>query len=196
MWTFLQRARGTKPLFDDVIALKPWGEEAIVRLIASRNEQAGIAPSFEGLVGPLPKDADAIDVREAIDRTRAGYYRLIWDYATGNPGIALHTWRASLALDETNTVRVQNLRAPDARELEPLPDEASFVLRAVVQLEFAGVEELVEATQLSRAEVLNTLRFGVVRGYFEQKGDNYTTTWSWYRPITRFLERRHLLIRN
>ncbi len=195
MWTFLQRARGTKPLFDEVIALKPWGEEAIARLLTSRSKQADIKPSFENLVGPLPKDADAIDVQEALERTSTGYHRLIWDYATGNPGIALHTWRASLALDSNEVVTVRNFHAPDSRTLEALPDDASFVLRAVVQLEFATVSDLVEATQLSRAEVQNALRFGIVRGYFEVKGEYHCITWSWYRPITRFLERRHLLVR-
>ena len=83
--------------------------------------------------------------------------------------------------------------APDVRELETLPDPAVFVLRAVVQLEFAAVEDIEQATKLSNTEVLDALRFGLRRNYFELRDGRYWVTWAWFRPITRFLERRHLL---
>jgi hypothetical protein len=42
-------------------------------------------------------------------------------------------------------------------------------------------------------EVEDALRFGSVRGYFRHLDDKYLVTWSWFRVITRFLQRRHLL---
>ncbi len=193
MWSFLERARGAKPMFDDVIELKPWGEDGIAELLKSRSRQTDIDPDFSGLIGTLPADADEVDRQEAIARTATGYQRLIWDYASGNPGIALHTWRRSLAQNEDGQVVVRNFHVPDVRELEALPDPPVFVLRAIVQLEFASVADLVEATRLHRAAVDTALRFASVRGYVELRGDRYWITWAWFRPITRFLERRHLL---
>ncbi len=193
MWSFLERARGTKPMFDDVIALSPWGEDGIAALLKSRSQQTHVNPDFSALVGTLPPDADEIDRQEALTRTSTGYHRLIWDYASGNPGIALHTWRRSLAQNPDGNVVVCIFRVPDVRELEALPDPPVFVLRAVVQLEYASVADLTEATRLSRATVDTALRFACMRGYVEQRGDRYWITWAWFRPITRFLERRHLL---
>src|SRR5690606_33601361 len=138
-WSFLERARGVKPMFDAVIELTPWGEEGIAKLLERRCDQTNINPDFSGLVGVLPADADEIDRQEALVRTSTGYHRLIWDYASGNPGIALHTWRRSLGQTGDGTVVVCNFRVPDVRELEALPDPPVFVLRAVVQLEFASV---------------------------------------------------------
>lgn len=192
MWNFLERTRGTRPLFDEVIHIEPWNEEGIAMLLSTRGEEAALNPNFEDLIADLPADADEVEMQEAVQSTRTGYYRMIWDYSTGNPGIALHTFRRCLGRvgDE---VRVKVFAAPDVRELETLPDAAVFVLRAVVQLEFAAVEDIAQATRLTEAEVLDALRFGVQRKYFELRDGRYWVTWAWFRPITRFLERRHLL---
>ncbi|MBW2527472.1 MAG: AAA family ATPase, partial [Deltaproteobacteria bacterium] len=88
IWQYFERAREPRPLFDDVIALKPWSEEGIVGLLGSRSALAGVDPRFDDLVSELPEGADEIDREEARARTRAGFYRLLWDYARGNPGVA------------------------------------------------------------------------------------------------------------
>jgi hypothetical protein len=192
LWGYLGRARGPKPLFDGVIALEPWDEEGISSLLSSRCREADIEPDFARLLPALPSDADDIDREEATVSTRTGYFRMIWDYSTGNPGIALHTWRRCLGMVDTGVV-VRVFSAPDFHELEALPDSAVFVLRAVVQLEHALPSDIVAATQLSEDEVEDALRFGLARGYFERRDSRLWVTWAWFRPITRFLERRHLL---
>jgi hypothetical protein len=93
VWRFFERARGSRPLFDEVITLTDWREEWIARLLIARSQQAGIEPSFQHLLEDLPLDADDIDRRESLGRTTAGFYRLLWDYSAGNPGVALHMWR-------------------------------------------------------------------------------------------------------
>jgi hypothetical protein len=41
--------------------------------------------------------------------------------------------------------------------------------------------------------VQDALRYGSVRGYFELAEGRYRIRWTWFRAITRFLQRRHLL---
>jgi hypothetical protein len=91
---------------------------------------------------------------------------------------------------------VKVFRPPDTRDLERLPDSSVFVLRAVVQLEPALPADIARATQLGPMTVQDALRYGLARGYFVQRGDRYEVTWDWFRPITRFLRRRHLLATN
>ncbi len=193
VWRFFERARGARPLFDEVVTLAPWGDEDVSRLLVSRTRLAGLLPSFDDLVGKLPADADEIDREEALSATAAGYYRLLWDYAAGNPGVALHMWRRSLGQDGEGTVRVKVFHAPDTRDLEQLPDAAVFVLRAIVQLEPALPSDIARATQLGMSAVQDALRYGMVRGYFSERDGRYVLTWGWYRAITRYLQRRHLL---
>lgn len=193
IWRFFERARGARPLFDEVIALDPWREEEIVKLLTARCEQAGVAPSFEHLLESLPADADEVDRTEALSRAAAGYYRLLWDYSAGNPGVALHMWRRSLGLGAEDKVCVKLFQAPDTRELEQLPDPTVFVLRAVIQLEPARPEDVARATMLRGSQVEDALRYGLARGYFAMAGDRYRVSWAWYRAVTRFLQRRHLL---
>jgi hypothetical protein len=150
--------------------------------------------NFTALLPELPPDADDIDREEALARTEASYYRLIWDYAGGNPGVALHAWRSALGVGAGGTVQVKIFQPPKVSELEQLPDAAVFVLRALVQLEHADVDDLSAATGIGEAPVGDAIRFGLVRGYvgLTPHGE-YAVTWTWFRSVTRFLQRRHLL---
>lgn len=193
LWRFLERARGSKPLFDEAIHLDPWTELGIVRLLHHRNLRAGISPKFDHLLTDLPADADEVDIAEALQRTEAAYYRLLWDYSSGNPGVALHFWRNSLGIDSNGDVRVRLFQAPEAEALEGLPDSAVFVLRATVQLGFATVAQICQATSIPESQVRDALRYGLAKGYFVREDERYVITWDWFRAITRFLKRRHLL---
>jgi hypothetical protein len=77
--------------------------------------------------------------------------------------------------------------------MEGLPDSTAFVLRAIVQLGRASAVDVHRVTALPLDQVQDALRYGNQHGYFETSEDNYTINWDWFRAITRFLERRHLL---
>ncbi len=197
VWNFYAGARGTRPTFDDAIYLNGWSETEIRKLLESRSADAGINPGFHLLMSDLPKDADVIDRIEALEKAKKSFFRLIWDYAAGNPGVALHMWRRSLAISKGGDIYVQIFQAPRAEELEALPDDAAFVLRAVVQLGDASFDEITRLTRLNPRLVQDTLRYAHTEGILEPAEQGYTVTWLWYRAVTRFLHRRHLLsIRN
>ncbi len=193
IWQYFQRAREVRPLFDDIIKLRPWSEEGIVRLLRSRSEAVELDADFGRLVGELPADADELDVQEGLDRARNGFHRLLWDYSLGNPGVSLHFWRESLRCGPDGTHIVRLFEAPDTGDLERLPDSTVFVLRAVIQLEHAAVGDVLEATMLARRQVDDAIRYALGRGYIEQIEGRYRIRWKWFRTITRFLSRRHLL---
>jgi hypothetical protein len=109
-------------------------------------------------------------------------------------GVALHLWRSSLGLDAEGDVRVRIFRSPDSKDLEQLPDAAVFVLRAVLQLAPAQPALIEESTMLRSSQVAEVLRYALARGYLDREGEKYTVAWTWFREITRFLQRRHLLV--
>ncbi|MGH7281034.1 MAG: AAA family ATPase [Polyangiaceae bacterium] len=194
IWQFLELARGARPLFDEVIRIAPWRETDIVALLESRTEQAGLTPSFEHLLERLPAGADEIDKQEAIARRASDYYRLLWDYAFGNPSVALHMWRRSLGVDVNGTTCVQLFTAMDTSDFETLPDPAVFVLRAILQLSPAHATQIARATMLRGADVGEAIRYALARGYLEEHDGGYRVTWTWFRAMTLFLQRRHLLV--
>jgi len=193
VWRFLGRARSVDLLFDGTVELAEWSEEDIAELIRNRSKQAGIVPLFDRLVPDLAFHADEREREEALAHAENSYYRLIWDYAVGNPGIALHTWRTSLGVAPNGRVYVTPFRVPDSTTFEKLPDSAVFVLRAVLQLERALPVDVAEATLVGLSEVESSLRFGAQHGYLHYDFGRYSVAWNWYGPINRFLQRRHLL---
>jgi hypothetical protein len=194
IWQFLKRARGARPVFDEVIHLEPWREEEITQLLQRRTVREGAKANFELLLDRLPANADEFDKQEALAQREASYYRLIWDHAGGNPGVALDTWRRSLGTDAKEGTYVKLLQALDSRDLEMLPDSAILVLRAVLQLSPALADAICNATMLRKADVDDALRYAVARGYVTGSTGGYVVSWTWFRPLTRFLQRRHLLV--
>ncbi len=194
VWPFLRRARGAHPLFDDVVTLAPWPEEDIAALLSARNAHAGVQATFEDLLEQLPANADESDRLDAIAERRAGYVRLLWDSARGNPAMALEMWRRSLAEDEAGRAHVRPLQTPDTAELEGLPDTVLFVLRAVLQMSPATAASVEEATKLPGTEISDALRYGVSHGFLVQQREGVAVSRTWFAAVCRMLERRHLLV--
>lgn len=194
VWPFLKRARDARPLFDELHYLEPWNEMQIGALLAQRTSDAGISPVYTGLLDKLPVGADEIDRMDALKSKESGYIRMLWDHVSGNPGLALEAWRSNLAVDDAGVVHVRPLQEPDPVMLDKLPDSSLFILRAVLYLTPATVEDVALATRLSHEQVLNALRFGQSQGICGRQGDRVYIKWSWLRAVTRLLERRHLLV--
>lgn len=158
VWRFFELSRGARPQFDEVLRLGRWPEEAVGRLLRMRSKDAGVTPGFALVMDRIHEDADEVDVEEARARTEGAYYRMIWDYAEGNPGVALDAWRACLGVTESGFAEARPFRPPDIRELEVLPDGAVFVLRSVVRLDAALPAEIAEATMLPMSGIEDALR--------------------------------------
>jgi hypothetical protein len=191
---YLERWRDTRPLFDEVHRLAPWTEVQIGALLRDRCRSAGISPIYDDLLDPLPIGADELDRWEALQAKKTGYERMLWDHVSGNPGIALEVWRSSLARDQAGVVHVRSLQVPDTAPLDELPDVSLFVLRAVIQMMPASVDDLALATRRPVAEILDLIRLGQARGLFAEEDGRFRIAWSWLRPALRILERRGLLV--
>ncbi len=190
LWQFVQRSRGARPLFDDIIHLRPWSEEQIAALVQQRSDHADVTPTFEDLLANPSRD-DFMR-REQLARTAAGFYRLLWDYSSGNPAVALQFWGHSLHQDGERTVHVRLFAAPEMTDLEELPDTTAFVLHAIIQLEPIRVEDLIGLTRIANRDVLDAVRYCLTRGYLERQNGRLRVSWQWYRAVTSLLERRHL----
>jgi hypothetical protein len=176
-----------------VIFLKPWGEDRIAELLQQRTGEVELAPSFERLLEePV---VDELELAEALQERKASYFRLLWDQAGGNPGVALELWRHALVRDEGGKVQVKPLRTPDAKDLEQLPDEALFVLRAILQLSPATPEQVEAATGLDGKTIQDALRYGLAHDYLQQRDQRYLVSWSWYPLLEQLLQRRQLLVK-
>lgn len=189
-WHFVERARGERVFFDQVLSLPRWTEDQISSLIQRRTGEVELKPSFDALVVAAESD-DPAEER----RTELGYYRILWDHSGGNPAVALQAWRNSLFVSESGGDPVVRLfEEPAATEIERLPATLLFVLRAIVQLELATPQDVSDCTQLPEPDVADAIRFSVAHGYVEPFSGRFRLSWTWYRTITRVLVRQHLLV--
>jgi hypothetical protein len=194
-WQYVRRARGEHVFFDRIIALPKWSAVEIGRLIRARSQEAGVDPCFDGLV--VPRNVDGT-IDEEVAAKAEGFYGVIWDFADGNPAVALHCFRESLFTNPEDPAEplVRLFREPSAESIENLPGPMLYVLRAVLQLELARPEDIVQCTALPASDVADALRLALSRGYIQTVPDDDTVRvdFHWFRPLTSVLRRKHLLV--
>lgn len=189
-WQWLSRARSDRLNLQDVFTLPPWSEDQIGELVGIRTEEAGLTPDFRRLAIPGQLVDAGHETRE--DRNRFGAYRVLWDSSEGNPAVAMHLWADALGVAANGRAVVQLPKLPDASELDGLSLTVLLTLRLLVRSELARVDDIVESLQMSRAQVIDALRFALQQGFIEEDGGRHTISWDWFRAITRKLTRQNL----
>jgi flagellar biosynthesis GTPase FlhF len=189
---YLERARGGRVTFDEVVRLEPWTVEEVTELVRVRTLEAKLSPSFADLVLSTPGQSDPDGAR--LERTERDFYGLLWDYSDGNAAVALHLWQESLGRrPESGEVVVRLPEVPTADDLEGQPDSFLFVLRAILQLELATEDDVALCTDLRLADVADAFRAAQVRGILETVGDRFRISIHWYRAVAQGLRRRRLV---
>ncbi len=189
---YVRRAfRGLNP-FDRVLRLDGWSEEDIGALIDRRMSEAGFTVTYEDLLDDAAAPGE-LELEAA--RTAERYRRLLWDYAAGNPRIALHFWLRSLVPDGERRLRVRLFEAPSEAALEALSEQERFLLQAVVLHDHATPGEAAASLgyPVDRCELTfeALARRGILR--IDPRDGAYHLTTRWFRAVTGFLARKHLI---
>ncbi|HJL14727.1 MAG TPA: hypothetical protein RMH99_03670, partial [Sandaracinaceae bacterium LLY-WYZ-13_1] len=188
-WLYLERARQAQDLFGERVLFEPWPEEKVVAMIQARMAALEIGASFQDLV------VDRLEgsaLEDAVLRTEGEYLRLLWDYANGNPRVAMHFWLRSL-VPAGDGLRVRLFASPDPAALEELHEQSRFLLAAVVLHENLSEEEAARSVGLSRRECAALFAFLAQRGFVVEEADRWRVSTHWYREVIRYLRRRRLL---
>ncbi|GGD75977.1 hypothetical protein [Croceicoccus mobilis] len=193
-WRFLQRARSDRILFDTMIELPHWSAAELRSLIERRTAQAGIDPDFSDMI-----DDGVFEFGEdvsPIERRKRGYFERLTDYVSGNPAIALDTWRRSLFVDgRDQRVTVRTFDTPPVDTLAALPMPALFVLRVILQMDFADVRAIRASTDLPDMMVSDALRRLERMGVAVETDGGYQIALHWWIEVVRLLARQNLIVR-
>ena len=120
---------------------------------------------------------------------------MLWELADGNPEVALYLFAESLRRlpDESVILRLPQLRS--ASSLTDAHPDALLVLRALVQCDYATVDDVAANVRLSHDRVETILHFCIRNGWVIAEEDAYRVSWRWYRSVTRALVRQNLMPR-
>ena len=193
-YQYISRLRGEQIMLKDYLELPSWTQEQITELIETRSRSAGIEPDFSEI--EIPHQFDDIEYESLDERTRAGFYRILWSVSGGNPSVALRLWGDSLAVTDDERIFVQVLpRVFASDQLEQASLSVLLMLRVIIQSEMSTTEDIAESLQLSSGVIDSGIRFALLHGWIEEAGGYYEITWRWFRPICRVLTRQNLLSR-
>ncbi len=200
-WSFdyLQQTQPGRDVYNDIIELAGWPEAQIGQLIESRMAAAGLIANYDLLrlntVGitvsaPTGVNHETTSIEQAADR----YHRLIWDYADGNPRVALHFFRLSLIWETGNQVTVRLFPTPATETLEAFEARTRFLLACLVKHENLTALEASESLCFPLTECERTLQLLHHQGcLLVEAGGRYRVTSHWNRAVLRFLMRKKLL---
>lgn len=187
---FVRRVEVGRDIFHTTVELPAWTEAEIGELIDRRMSTTGFVASYEDLI---VERLEGTEFSTEVLRTAGSYRRLLWDYADGNPRVAIHFWLRSLVPEGDRRVRVRLFTAPEVERLEGLRERTRFVLAALVQHESITAAEASRFLRYPVAECESTLAFLNQEGYLVEKDGRHRLTTRWYRAILRFLRRKNLL---
>jgi len=192
-WRYVERARGERFKFDNELELAPWNEAQLRELIEATTVQHGYKLDFKRV--DLPRQPDEFVERGESKQNASRYFRVLAQYARGNPGFAFTHFVNSLSLSRRdNTFEVGRFDTSLSGQLDDVSIDQLLMLRAIIQLGWASKERIESATLAKSDEVTDALRrlsnWGVI-----QRLDNgyYQVTWSWYPEVIQMMQRKHLL---
>jgi hypothetical protein len=198
-WPFeyLQRIHPNRDIYDQHLVLSPWSDLRIGELIDARMELAGFTADYDSLLNddaltpsptPLANDEDA-------ERIADRYHRLVWDYADGNPRLALHFFRLSLSWRGDKRVEVHLFPMPPMSALEDFATRTHYVLACLVQHENLTAVEAATSLCFAVNECQRALYLLHERGFLTvSNSQRYRVSTHWNRAVLRFLQRKKLLV--
>ncbi|MCB9595497.1 MAG: AAA family ATPase [Sandaracinaceae bacterium] len=190
-WRYLERARQQQDLFREHLLLEPWTEEDIAALIRHRMAACDHEVSYRDLV--VEKLAGSA-LEDAVVRTEGEYLRLLWDFAGGNPRVAIHFWKHSLSAGPDGALKVRLFSAPDDDDLNDLHETSLFLLATIALHENATLAEAATSAGAPLRECSALLSYLRDRGYLSCDAQGYwRLSTHWYRILTRHLRRKRLL---
>ena len=168
--------------------------EQVRALVERRTANADIVPNFEYVgddTGTMLFEAEV----EPEERARRAFFNTLTEDAGGNPAVALEKWRHSLFRDrESGAVSVRTYKAPDLARLAAMPFPTLFVLRAILQMDIAGLEQIARATDLPPARVNEILRAIELLGVVAAHDGGYRLSLSWFQEVKRVLLAQNLIV--
>ncbi|MDM4773002.1 hypothetical protein [Solimonas sp. SE-A11] len=200
---FLQRLHPGQDIYHRIIHLNGWSERQISDLINHRMKAAGYAVDYSELQldaalpsrSPRPLDEEGLSNLNAEQEPPSDrYHRIIWDYADGNPRIALHFWRYSLVPAGEKRVKVRLFSTPSQAVLEMTGLQTRFLLACLVQHENLTASEAGRSMRLDEAACAASLETLRSKGMLVAENGRYRVDSHWNRAVLRFLQRKKLLV--
>jgi hypothetical protein len=189
-WERLRVVRSTPLVFRHHFALGSWSEAHIRDLIRTRVEAAGIRLNYADLVVDR---MEGVSAQARLIESEEGYTRLLWDYADGNPRVALHFFLRSLEQESSETFRVRLFRSPPVEEMESLDEPALFTLAATIAHENLSLEEAATVTRYPTELCQIYLDRLTEMGVLWIDNSRYRISTFWHRAVVRLLRRMNLV---
>jgi hypothetical protein len=192
-WPYIVLSRAERTLLQQVIELPSWSEEDLAELVQSRAKAAGVELDYRDLV--LPRQLDAGEHENAVERNRYGYARILWELADGNPEVALRLFANSLRAHPDGRLFLRLPQPIFSSALTEAIVETLLVLRVLVQCDIADLDDITKSLRISESRARASLRYCNLNGWIDPVEGGWRIGWKYFRTITRALVRQNLMPR-
>lgn len=196
-WPFeyLRRLFPHRDVYDQIVSLKSWPESAISGLLEKRLAVAGYTANYDQLTGQLaPASTVAVQGIERQEDNSQRFHRLVWDYADGNPRVALHFFRLALHPQQGSERRVlvRLFPMPSMNALERFKLRTQLLLACLVQHENLTPAEASASLRFPLAECERGFALLLQEDFLVEQDQRYRVSSHWNRAVLRFLQRKKL----
>ncbi|GMV41976.1 MAG: hypothetical protein AMXMBFR64_36920 [Myxococcales bacterium] len=167
-WYFIQSLRAGRVPFARVLKERPWTEDEVRQLVTLRTRAAGYHVTFEDLV--VSRGEAGAAAHYQVVKTAEGYYRLLCDYADGNPAIVINYWLRSLTPSGPRRLSVGLFSRRSTESLATAGDEVLFTFSAIAEHSGIPIAELARVLGFEEAAVERTVQRGIEDGLLARVG--------------------------
>lgn len=190
-WEYLESVLGKHQYFRVVESIPRWNEEMLKNLVLGCHGSTGYKCTFDEWISVLTNNKSTQTQFSDIEEK---YFRLLWEKARGNPGVAKEIWLKSLsAIDETR-VEAGPPAELDFADISSLLDDAHFAYAALVRHENLSVAEAALATNLPLPIIKQAFHRGAEENLlYSPSPGRYCLAPAWLYPVIKFLKGKNFL---
>jgi hypothetical protein len=166
-WNYLFNAIDHSKYFRYKIRISRWSDIDIKNLILQAHKKGGYKLSYDTHIFDIQTRAS----EEEIENIQEKFFQILWSQSRGNPRTAISLWLSSLSYLGNNKLKISLPKSAKYSDLLKLNDNSFFIYSAIAKHQNLTINEIISVTDLPKGAVLNSVRFGLEKGYLiEEKG--------------------------
>lgn len=154
-YSLMNKVVGLQHMFISIISLRPFDSKELQQLIMRRHRSSGLTLMLNNK-----------EINEVSEIRLARLFNALFDYAEGNPGVAMKAWLSNIVKVTDKSVHIRAIRQPDIRILNAIEEDWKLLLVQLFlhkRLSLDRVQAMFSLDQQSATDLLQAMiRTGLV----------------------------------
>ncbi|MBS4057295.1 MAG: hypothetical protein KGZ82_08270 [Bacteroidales bacterium] len=182
-YSLINKVLGLQHVFISIISLRPFDSKELQQLIMRRHRSSGLTLHMNNR-----------EINEVSEIRLARLFNALFDYAEGNPGVAMKAWLSNIVKVTDKSVYIKSIHQPDTRVLNAILDEWKLALVQLILHKRLSLDRVQAMFHLDKQSATDMLQAMIRTGLVEQRLEGTFIVNGFIEPhLIRELKKENLL---